>query len=159
MIKIAHSSRLTTNQCKSISVKFFKRHLYFYRGGIGSMRWKNFINSGSDCVWFSVSMLDGDEHIRFKYSRIDRFTKKQSDLDYAVKLTPTRCFFGGWRWWFRCPLETEDGICNRRVGVLYLGGGDYFGCRHCYQLTYESSQDSHRFDHPRWSQLIQVIKQ
>ena len=24
---------------------------------------------------------------------------------------------------------------------LYLGGGKYFGCRHCYNLTYESCQE------------------
>ena len=30
---------------------------------------------------------------------------------------------------------------NRRVLKLYLGGGKYFGCRHCYCLTYESCQE------------------
>jgi len=27
-----------------------------------------------------------------------------------------------------------------------LGGGKYFGCKHCYNLTYESSKESHKFD-------------
>jgi hypothetical protein len=31
--------------------------------------------------------------------------------------------------------------CNRRVKKLFLPpGGQYFGCRHCYKLTYESAQ-------------------
>ena len=25
-------------------------------------------------------------------------------------------------------------------------GGRYFGCRHCHELTYTSSQESHRYD-------------
>ena len=32
--------------------------------------------------------------------------------------------------------------CNRRVAKLYLPpGGRYFGCRHCYRLTYRSVQE------------------
>jgi hypothetical protein len=37
--------------------------------------------------------------------------------------------------------------CGKRVGILYLPqGGKYFGCRHCYQLTYKSSQEQHRYE-------------
>lgn len=159
MIKKTHISRLTTDQCKSISVKFFKRNLYFFRGGMGSASWTNLLNSrNSDSIWFSVSMHADDECIRFVYVRRDRFTKEKVDLDYMVRLTPTLCYFGGRRWWFRCPMKKGDQVCNRRVGVLYLGGGDYFGCRHCYNLTYESSQNSHRFDRLRWFQAIKEIK-
>ena len=40
--------------------------------------------------------------------------------------------------WFVCPLVG----CGRRVGKLYLPpGGRYYGCRHCYRLTYESAQE------------------
>ena len=140
-------SRLTTNQCKSISVKFFKQGLYFHRGGKGRANWTNFINpAGQNGIDFIVSMASGDEHVRFIYGWVGRFTKEKLDLDYPVKLTPTSCYFGGRRWWFRCPLDKGGQPCSRRVGVLYLGGGEYFGCRHCYNLTYESSQDSHRFE-------------
>jgi hypothetical protein len=31
--------------------------------------------------------------------------------------------------------------CGRRVSALYLPpGAKWFGCRHCYELTYESAQ-------------------
>ncbi len=36
--------------------------------------------------------------------------------------------------------------CGRRVGVQYLGAGEYFGCRHCYNLTYTSSKESGKYD-------------
>ncbi len=34
----------------------------------------------------------------------------------------------------------------RRGGVLYLGGGKYFGCRHCYDLTYLCQKESGKYD-------------
>jgi len=63
--------------------------------------------------------------------------------DYKILLVTTRPHFGGVRWWFVCPLVG----CGRRVGKLYLPPGSrYYGCRHCYQLTYESCQESHKYD-------------
>jgi hypothetical protein len=62
-------------------------------------------------------------------------------LDYRVGLTTTRPRFGGLRWWFICPLVVNGSTCARRVGKLYLPpGGRYYGCRHCYDLTYTSCQ-------------------
>ena len=67
-------------------------------------------------------------------------------LEYAVPLETTNPHFGGRRWWFRCPLLAENGRrCGRRVQKLYLPpGADYFGCRHCYKLSYEG-RNSARF--------------
>lgn len=62
---------------------------------------------------------------------------------YSVPLVTTRPHFGGVRWWYVCPLVVNGQACGRRVGKLYLPpGGRYFGCRHCYDLTYRSSQQS-----------------
>ena len=91
-----------------------------------------------------------------------RLTRHQEalrlDLDYQVGeqkerlpiwLTTTPVYFGGSRWWFLCPLAR----CGRRVGRLYLPpGGRYLGCRHCYDLTYRSSQKTRglKVGDPRW---------
>jgi len=49
--------------------------------------------------------------------------------------------FGGIRWWFLCPLHNAGTTCNRRVKKLFLPPrGQYFGCRNCFDLTYESAQ-------------------
>ncbi|MEI6127263.1 MAG: hypothetical protein WCQ99_12005 [Pseudomonadota bacterium] len=56
-------------------------------------------------------------------------------------MTTTLVYFGGSRYWFLCPGRG----CGRRVGKLY-GAGKYFLCRHCYNLTYDSCRESHRFD-------------
>jgi hypothetical protein len=64
-----------------------------------------------------------------------------ADLDYPVRLVATPCHLGGVRWWFLCPLSKNGVPCGKRVRKLYLSGR-YFGCRHCHDLTYRSSQES-----------------
>ncbi len=54
---------------------------------------------------------------------------------YPVRLTWTRCNYGGDRPWFICPAIG----CGRRVAKLY--GGGIFACRHCYQLAYDSQRE------------------
>jgi hypothetical protein len=45
------------------------------------------------------------------------------------------------------PHQLMDGKRWSRVGKLYLPpDGLYFGCRHCYELTYRSCQESHKGD-------------
>jgi hypothetical protein len=66
-------------------------------------------------------------------------------LEY-IHLKGTIPNFGGVRWWFICPLLNAEVPCNRRVKKLYFPpGGQYFGCRACFDLTYESAQthDTH----------------
>lgn len=146
MGKRAQMSRLTTNQRNSISVKFLKNNLYFCKGGSGGMKWTDAKGAETGSIGFLVSMVAGTEHIRFAYLRIDPFSGEKLYLDYTVRLSSTPCHFGGRRWWFCCPFVEDGKACNRRVGILYLGVGKYFGCRHCLNLTYQSSKDSHRFD-------------
>src|SRR5581483_1745659 len=87
-------------------------------------------------------------------ARLDyRLTDSAEQLAYAVPLATTRPPRGGPRWWFRCPLAVDGQRCGRRVRKLYLPpGGRYFGCRHCYGLTYTSCQQCHR-----WDSLYRVI--
>jgi hypothetical protein len=74
------------------------------------------------------------------------YTVKQhgKPVGFTVLLTATRPNFGGVRWWFVCPVSQRGRACDRRVGKLYLPpGGKYFGCRHCYDLTYTSCRRSY----------------
>jgi hypothetical protein len=69
------------------------------------------------------------------------------DSNYQVLAVPTVPHFGGRRWWWVCPLSKNGQPCGRCVGKLYLpSGGPAFGCRQCYELTYESCQESHKYD-------------
>ncbi|GAH21194.1 unnamed protein product, partial [marine sediment metagenome] len=90
-------------------------------------------------ISYYVDMMEpGAEHIRFKYTTTIRATGEKIDQDYKARLTPTKCNYGGQRWWFIC------NNCQRRVGVLYLGDS-WFACRHCYNLTYESRNESKKY--------------
>jgi len=140
------SNRWTVEECKSISTKFLNTYHYF-DGGVhcGSMSWcRNGEKTGS--ISFTISTLEGDEYIRFQYTYTDRYTEEKTELDYTTRITSTPCNYGGRRWWFICPLIVNGCACSRRVGILYIANGKHFGCRHCYNLTYESCKDSHKFD-------------
>ena len=137
----SYSSRWTVEECKSISTKFLNTHHYF-DGGVrwGGMNWsRNGEKTGS--IGFGVSTLEGDEYIHFQYTQTDRNSDEKTELDYKARIVSTLCNYGGRRWWFICPLVINGRSCNRRVGVLYLGNGKYFGCRHCYNLTYQSCKE------------------
>ena len=46
--------------------------------------------------------------------------------------------------------------CGRRVGTLFLSsGGKYFGCRHCYDLSYESRNECRL---GRFGQIVYALK-
>ncbi len=89
-------------------------------------------------------VVDTEElHAKVNYTITDRSTGEKTDYDYKISLTTTPCNFGGVRFWFICPLIANGMYCGRRVGTLYLAsGGNYFGCRHCYNLSYESRNES-----------------
>jgi hypothetical protein len=68
-------------------------------------------------------------------------------MDYKVRLVATIPHYGGFRWWFICPLARRDGGPPRRAAKLYLPpGGKYFGSREGYGLTYKSCQESGKFN-------------
>src|SRR5262249_13398702 len=93
-------------------------------------------------ISYEVNTLDpARPFVRLSYTLTHADTKERESLAYRVELTTTRPRFGGVRWWFVCPLVVRACPCERRVGKLYLPpGGRYFGCRHCYDLTYHSTQ-------------------
>lgn len=130
-------------ECKSISTAFLRDHGYFGGSGTryGGCRWTNSNGEETGNIGYEVSTWDHVGNIRFRYSKTDRDSDEKQSLDYTAELVSTPCFFGGRRWWLLCPIVKNGTVCARRVGKLYLGGGKYFGCRHCYNLTYISCQE------------------
>ena len=97
-----------------------------------------------------------DLYAKVNYTTTDRNTGEKTDYDYKISLTTTPCNFGSVRYWFICPLSINGVYCGRRVGTLYLAsGGNYFGCRHCYDLSYESCNESRL---GRWGQIGYFLK-
>jgi len=67
-----------------------------------------------------------------------------TEVEETVPLARSPCRFGGMRTYFICPGEKNGQPCFRRVTKLFLGG-QYFLCRHCYDLAYASQSESRSF--------------
>ena len=131
---------------KKISVSFLKKHGYFKGWLSGTMTWtrSGWGDEHKSSVGIEVSTLDGGNYLRIHYTQTDRDTEEKKDFDYKIPLTTTPCRYGGKRYWFICPWYKNGVYCGKRVGKLYKNG-DYFACRHCYELTYSSRNQSGRY--------------
>ena len=139
-------SKSEADNVKKISTAFLKKHGYFKRWMSGTMTWTNsgLWGESKSSVGIEVSTQNGTGYLRITYTQTDRDTDEKKDFDYKVWLTTTPCRYGGKRYWFICPLVKNDTPCGKRVGTLYKDG-DYFGCRHCYDLGYSSQKANHRY--------------
>lgn len=126
-------ARTETDSLKKIDVRWLRKEGYFGRWTGGSITWTNNWSGNQSSVWLDMCLKGS--YLSLSYSL--GTSSGTRDFHYKVRLETTPCFFGGIRYWFVCPLSVKDASCNRRVGILYLGG-EYFGCRHCYDLAYPS---------------------
>ena len=133
-------------QCRVISATELARNKMLGDGlyRFGKLTWRDYPGRQPTSVTITVKTIDpADAWLRLNY----RINMSEEAIDYYVGLTTTPLPWGGVRWWFVCPLETDGKSCMRRCGKLYLPPDeDYFGCRICHDLTYESSQKAHRSD-------------
>jgi hypothetical protein len=106
----------------------------------GSWQWQ-YADGRTNGINYEVRNLEtASPSIRLSYTSTRPGGERES-FNYHVELTTTQPRFGGLRWWFICPLTVNGRPCSHRVGKLYLPPGSlYFGCRHCHDLTYTSSQ-------------------
>jgi hypothetical protein len=140
---------------KNVAENYFKLSIY-------EMRQQGFFTKfySGDIAWLAdgrrnsiVAQLEPVSQeglqLRLLYTQTNANTGQKQEFNYIINLTTTPCYFGELRYWFRCPLIKNGIKCNRRVGVLYKGG-DYFGCRHCYNLSYRSCNENPRFRGYPW---------
>lgn len=141
-----HTKKETTEDCLTLSVTELKRDglLEPTSERAGRWVWSNpFTKLVRADVQYKISMGGKLPRLHLTYDVRNRWRDKTYHLDYSILLKKTPCHFGGYRWWFVCPLSVNGRHCGRRVGKLYMPlGKKYFGCRHCYDLTYRSSQES-----------------
>ena len=87
-------------------------------------------------VGFCMGSTRGELQLHVSY--VHTLDGEKRPVKEIVPLETSHPYFGGVRWWFRCPR------CLRRRRCLYLPPGkDCFFCRGCHDLTYFSSQTRH----------------
>lgn len=132
-----------------LSVFWLRKHGYFDYDGYksGGITWTWSLSGHSSSIGFSVVTGDAN-YIDLRYALTPHDSDEKEHYDYRVQLVTTDCRYGGKRYWFVCPLVNNDMPCRRRVGKIYSPpGAKYFGCRHCYDLTYDARQSHNkRFD-------------
>jgi hypothetical protein len=126
---------------KKIATSFLNEHDYFCGWRSGIITWTSGWSGTKSSVGIEVKTMDDDKYLRIYYTQTDNDTGEKKDFDYKIPLLYTPCRYGGKRYWFRCPWYKNGQYCGRRVNTLYKNG-DYFACRHCYNLTYASRNAS-----------------
>lgn len=128
-----YPAKITVQACKSLDANDYARWGYFKSGyRTGTLRWTRNGNVTGTCGYY-VQIDERDAFIRFsyEYNGEHRYVK--------VNLSPYSPGFGGKRFFFVCP------VCGQRRRTLQIKGGE-IACRLCHGLTYQSCQESHRFD-------------
>ncbi|MBW8017797.1 MAG: hypothetical protein FVQ82_16615 [Planctomycetes bacterium] len=125
--------RAAVEQCRVLSMKQLRLGGLFGLAGCLTVDWRDVAGG---VVASAVVRLDGDGLI-----------VKYGSMEYRIELKRTFCRFGGVRYWFLCPAVKDEVYCGNRVTKLFMPpGGSVFGCRACYDLTYQSCQESHKYD-------------
>jgi hypothetical protein len=109
----------------------------FRNGAGGETRWLD--QAGRElgtvawCVMAKSAVIKF--HLHFVVRGHDEIVEQVAAVDHTFPPV------GGCRWWFRCPGDAARAECGKRVAKLYLPpGGRRFACRHCWRLTYRSTQ-------------------
>jgi hypothetical protein len=107
-----------------------------------------FTNSWTHSSGWSASIDVSTERdaVVLTYQTRHRPATEWKPISQRVPIAWTDCHFGGRRPWFICS-------CGRRVAVLF-GLRDYFACRHCCELAYESQQEPIRMRGSRSAILL-----
>ncbi len=146
-------SKSEADWCKKIEIWWLLRDIK-EKGGYKytTVSWGE--NGSRGSISIQVSICNEEKYARFIYTQTDNSTGEKKDFDYKVPIVETPCHLGGNRYWFKCSLYKSGQYCGRRVGVLYKDG-DWFGCRHCYDLTYSSRKVNKKY---RYFPMFRVIE-
>jgi len=133
-----------SDNLKKIYIKNLKKWGYLKQGfHSGLITWTSGYSEDKSSVSIQTRIFPEQKSLRIMYTQRDVSSDEKKDFDYEIPLINTPCYFGGYRYWFLCPWYKNGKYCGRRIAVLYKNG-DYFACRHCYNLTYESKNQNRR---------------
>ena len=132
----------TVEDCLKLDINFMQRKKFVVAGVSGKLTWSRWGEVFSSISYRVRKACYGDDLILvLTYTATIREEKYPIEEEICIIKTPA--YYGNYRYWISCPLcGRTDKLCK-----MYLPpGGKYFGCRRCYSLTYESCNESHKFD-------------
>lgn len=132
------SRKTTVEECLTLDINKLVKDGLLHRSW-GELRW---YRGGAEtaCIDYSLRDIGGSVYVLTLHSPIIH-RGQRVPVAQNIPLVTTQLHSGGKRYWFSCPN------CKRRVGKLHLPyGRSYFFCRRCYDLTYMSCQEFHKFD-------------
>ena len=131
------------DEVRSMDILDLQRKNVFTRGA-GITRTASWSRNGDvvASIAYQVEAAEnGPSGLRFIYTIPNNNTGVKKGYNYIIPVVSTPCNYGGKRWWFICPLVVNGRSCQRRCRIVYMPpGSEYFGCRECHKLTYESRQ-------------------
>lgn len=140
-----HVKKLTVESCLALDMSKLVRDGLIVRGDVAGPLWWTDTRTGevtASLRYMLAPTPDTEDRMTMTLQYAVTSRGEKQEVSETVPLVTTRPRFGGLRWWFQCPLTGDGVYCGRRVGKLYLPpGATYFGCRHCYDLTYRSAQE------------------
>ncbi|MEO8581966.1 MAG: hypothetical protein ABI425_05350 [Patescibacteria group bacterium] len=136
--------KLESNFLLKFDIYWLRKYHYLCADKQGAMEWYNSLDDETQT--FSISSHVEDYH-PYLYLLYDLSDGQKYPL--KIYLTRTPCTYGGWRYWFLCPVPKNGLICGKRVGVLYKVR-NFFGCRHCFELTYTCRKRNDRHSMYSW---------
>jgi hypothetical protein len=145
-----YGARTACESCKSIDVRRWHRDGCLAPGQHFSRSWSYYGGEPTDIDTINVA-TEADAVMLTYWTSLGRDAALKP-VNQRVAITWTDCRFGGRRPWFVCSVYSDGQYCGPRVAVLY-GAGNYFACRHCYGLAYETQQQS-----PRWRGFTKARK-
>jgi len=127
-----HGYRSTVEDSLTLSVFFLQRN------GVLTGGWRNLSWWRNDEKTSEIGVQGEGGTLLLSYTKT--LGGEKHSIQDMVCLETTPAYFGGERYWFKCPR------CDKRRGKLHLPGGAlHFLCRECHTLTYTSSNESGKY--------------
>ncbi len=136
----SYSDRKTVEDCRIVSVSHLAQAGIFNGVEQEIIMWKRGKFGTVGALGLQVIRESDPMTVSFIHWLKVGHGMREVSFSYEVRIVSTPCNFGGRRHWFLCPQRD----CGRRVRILYQPPfADRFGCRQCFDLTYQTCRESH----------------
>jgi len=129
-----YSGKSLIEECLMISIYRLNRLRLLRQSGSALLSWQNSQGGSAGAVKVTIDLAANK--CTLDYVTTNRFTGTKKQLNYPISLVTAPCYYGGLRYWFKCPG------CGERRACLH-SNGSYFLCRRCHGLAYASQSESH----------------